>query len=239
MLSGGHVDMGGGTSLQKKYNIQDSADQVFLDHTRPDHPLARYNDREIVRAFADHCAATFEFLIANGVPFPDKAPILNAASRVPRQQTTVVAPGGLNVSINGSHGSGVARALEASARKKGVEFLLLHKMTSILRESPTSGRVLGITATHQGSNLNIQARKAVVIATGGHSGNVDFRRTFDPRLTEEYQQTGDAYTLQNADGENAALAIGAGLGERRTRQPKPVRRSPKRSTWVAGRVIGI
>ena len=54
MLSGGNIPLGGGTSIQKKFNIQDSADQIFLDNTRPDHPLARYNDREIVRAFADH-----------------------------------------------------------------------------------------------------------------------------------------------------------------------------------------
>src|SRR3989304_3643255 len=31
MLSGGQVVLGGGTSLQKKFNIQDSADQVYLD----------------------------------------------------------------------------------------------------------------------------------------------------------------------------------------------------------------
>ena len=34
--------------------------------------------------------------------------------------------------------------------------------------------------------MNIRARKAVIIATGGHTGNVNFRRMFDPRLTEEY-----------------------------------------------------
>lgn len=215
MLSGGNVVLGGGTSIQKKYNIQDSADQIYLDNTRPDHPLARYNDRDIVRAFADNNLATFDFLIANGVTFPDSPPVvagaLASAATVPRLQRTTVAPGGLSVSINGRPGSGLVRPLEASARKKGVEFLLLHKMTSIIRESPTSGRVLGIVVTSQGKTLKIGAKKAVIISTGGHSGNVDFRRIFDPRLTEEYQQTGEPWTLQNAEGEQAALAIGASL----------------------------
>jgi urocanate reductase len=211
IISGGNISLGGGTSIQKKFNIQDSPDQIFLDHTRPDHLLARYNDREIIRAFADNNLATFDFLIANGVKFPDKAPVLTGAATVPRQQTAIVAPGGLKVSINGSPGSGLARALEASARQKGVEFLLQHRMTSIIRESPTAGRILGIMAASQGKILNIQARKAVIIATGGHSGNVDFRRIFDPRLTEEYQQAGAPWTLQNAEGENAALEIGAML----------------------------
>ena len=63
-----------------------------------------------------------------------------------------------------------------------------------------------------GSNAqNIQARKGIIIATGGHSGNVNFRRMFDPRLTEEYQQACEPYTHQGADGELAAMDIGASL----------------------------
>ncbi len=63
-----------------------------------------------------------------------------------------------------------------------------------------------------GSNVvNIRARKGIIIATGGHTGNVNFRRMFDPRLTEEYQQACEPYTHQGADGELAAMDIGASL----------------------------
>ena len=63
-----------------------------------------------------------------------------------------------------------------------------------------------------GSNpVNIQARKGVIVATGGHTGNVNFRRIFDPRLTEEYQQACEPYAHQGADGELAAMDIGASL----------------------------
>src|SRR5712691_2763312 len=211
MLSGGQIVLGGGTSNQKKWGIQDSADQVYIDNTRPDHGLARYNDRDIVRAFADNNVAVFDFLVANGVKFRDEIPERYGASTVPRLQRTIVAPGGTRVSINERPGSGLVRTLEASARAKSVQFLLRHKMTSIHRETPTSGRVLGLAATSQGNAVNIQAKKGVIIATGGHSGNVDFPRIFGPRLTEEYQQAGMPYTLQNAEGEQAALAIGASL----------------------------
>ena len=37
-------------------------------------PDYRFNDREVIRAFADNCAATYEFLVAHGVVFVDKAP---------------------------------------------------------------------------------------------------------------------------------------------------------------------
>jgi succinate dehydrogenase/fumarate reductase flavoprotein subunit len=51
----------------------------------------------------------------------------------------------------------------------------------------------------------------VIIATGGHTSNVEFRRMFDPRLTEEYQTTGEPWTRQSGDGEIMAMAIGAAL----------------------------
>jgi hypothetical protein len=71
--------------------------------------------------------------------------------------------------------------------------------------------VLGITATNEGETVNIEARKGVIIGTGGHTSNVDFRRVFDPRLTEEYQVVGEPYSRQSGDGEIAALQIGASL----------------------------
>ncbi len=51
----------------------------------------------------------------------------------------------------------------------------------------------------------------MIITTGGHTGNVNFRRIFDPRLTEEYQQACEPYVHQGADGELAAMEIGGSL----------------------------
>src|SRR5216684_3588984 len=65
MLSGGRIPLGGGTSLQKKYGIADSADQVYLDHTNHRNPEFRHADRDLVRVWADENVATFEFLIEN------------------------------------------------------------------------------------------------------------------------------------------------------------------------------
>ena len=213
ICSGGNVHLGGGTSNQRKHGVEDSADQVFLDWVRHDHGQSRYSDRDLVRVFADENAATFEFLIENGVQFQDHLVGPGGASTVRRQQRTVQWP---IASERVTHhptrvGSGLVRALEASARAKGVQVLLRHKMTSIVRESPSTGRVLGITATYEGRTVNIAARKGVLVATGGSSSNVNLRRTFDPRLTEEYQVAGEPWSRQSGDGEIAAMAIGAGL----------------------------
>jgi hypothetical protein len=124
------------------------------------------------------------------------------------------------VEPSGGHGwgSGLIRPLEKSARAKGAEILLFHRMTQIHREHPGSGRVLGITAEEvdkwnkpTGKTVNIRARKGVIVATGGHNGNVNFRRMYDPALTEEYTTWGAPYTTKDADGELAAMAIGASL----------------------------
>lgn len=211
MLSGGRVPLGGGTSLQKKYGIADSADQVYQDHINFKNRAFRYGDRELVRTWADENAPTFEFLIENGVKFIDVEPMAEGGSRVPRLFRAQLPSNDFEHTINGRNGSGVVRPLEASARAKGVTFLVQHKLSAIVRETPASGKVIGITARFENRDVNIQARKGVIIATGGHTSNVNFRRTFDPRLTEEYHVAGEPWSKQNGDGEMLAMSIGASL----------------------------
>ncbi len=231
IVSGGNVALGGGTIAQKKYGVVDSPDLVFSDLTdwsivEPNgFPDYRYNDREIMRAFADNSAPTYEFLVTHGVIFVEKSPdnagagaTGNSAPRenhaAPMEWPLVQTgkPVDANAARTGSSGIGVIRPLEASARKLGVEILLEHRMRGIIRENPSSGRALGIAVANQGRTLNIRAKKGVVIATGGSSSNVNFRRMFDPRLTEEYcGVAGEPYTAQDASGELAAMAVGASL----------------------------
>jgi succinate dehydrogenase/fumarate reductase flavoprotein subunit len=231
MVSGGNVPLGGGTSVQRKYGIADTPDLLFHDLTDwsvvgpngfPDY---RYNDREIVRAFADNSVATFEWLLAHGVIFVDKAPDErggnSVGNSVPREMHCAVMdwpmaqtgkPADPAVRATLSTGNGLMRPLEAAARKAGVEILLRHKMTAIHRQTPGAGPVLGIAADHNGATVNIRARKAVIVATGGSTGNVEFRRMFDPRLTEEYcGLAGMPWSDQDASGELAAMAVGASL----------------------------
>src|SRR5215475_8061826 len=78
ITSGGNVALGGGSKAQKKYGIEDSPDLVFRDLTdwsvvQPNgFPDYRYNDREIIRAFADHSAAACDWLAEHGAVFTDR-----------------------------------------------------------------------------------------------------------------------------------------------------------------------
>lgn len=231
ILSGGNVPLGGGTSAQKRHGIIDSPELVFSDLTDWSVIQAngaadyRYNDRDLVRAFTDNSAQTYEWLVDHGVIFIDRAPdgwggisIGNSAAREmhtavmdwPLIQTGKPVDPPLQATTSG--GVGLIRPLEAAARKLGVRIMLEHRMVRILREGQNSGKVIGIAVDNNGKELNIHARKAVIIGTGGHSSNVNFRRIFDPRLTEEYcGVSGEPYTAQDASGEIAAMAIGASL----------------------------
>jgi succinate dehydrogenase/fumarate reductase flavoprotein subunit len=232
IVSGGNVPLGGGTSAQKKYGIPDTPDLLFKDLTdwsvvEPNgFPDYRYNDREIIRAFADWSAPTFEFLLAHGVVFADKAPDQRGGgavgNSVPREMHAVPVdwhlaqtgvPAGPEDRFTFSTGNGLMRPLEAAARQAGVKILLEHRMTALHREGTKSGgRVIGIAASHRGERLDIRAKKAVILATGGSSGNINFRRMFDPRLTEEYcGLAGMPWSDQDASGELAAMDIGASL----------------------------
>lgn len=244
IISGGNVPLGGGTSAQKKYGIKDSPDTVFSDLTdwtvvQPNGwPDYRYNDREIMRAFADHCALTYEFLLENGVKFKEIAPDNqgghNLGNSAPRENHAFWNRGAGYESPNNRAGTGLIRPLENSARAKGVKFLLNHKMTLLHREGEKSGRVIGLTAQYSPRimpgqsaplksfrsdgniestkpSVNIRAKKAVVVATGGMTSNLNFRRMFDPRLTAVLTVAGEPYSYQDASGEIAATAIGASL----------------------------
>jgi succinate dehydrogenase/fumarate reductase flavoprotein subunit len=244
IISGGNVPLGGGTSAQKKYGIQDTPDTVFSDLTdwtivQPNGwPDYRYNDRQVMRAFADHCAPTYEFLLENGVKFKETAPDNqgghNLGNSAPRENHCFWTKGAGLESPNNRAGTGLIRPLEASARAKGVKFLLNYKMASMVRDKANTGRAIGITARYtprimpghstplksfcndgniESSNptMNIRAKKAVIIATGGMTSNLNFRRMFDPRLTAVLTVAGEPYSYQDASGELAAMAIGASL----------------------------
>ncbi|MCH7890581.1 MAG: FAD-binding protein [Gemmatimonadetes bacterium] len=131
-------------------------------------------------------------------------------------------------------GNGVAlsRPLEFSAREKGVEFMLHRRFDAIVREQPFAGKVLGITAHYsprqhpetgqllqsywQNGNIderretvNIRARQAVILASGGHAGNPEVRSMFYPALREPAFPT-SGLALQGPHGQDASALI-AGL----------------------------
>src|SRR6201988_1487422 len=136
ITSGGNLPLGGGNRDQKKSGVADSAELFFQDLTdwsvveTNGFPPYRYNDREIIRAFADNSVPTFEFLLAHGVKVVDRKPNSVGheigASALPTMQISVEAwpmvhTGGPAAPDDDEirAGAGLIRPLEIAARKAG------------------------------------------------------------------------------------------------------------------------
>jgi urocanate reductase len=216
MMSFGGLYIGGGNRMQKEIGVQDTPDLVFADWSRPEKPTGRFSDRELVRTYADNNLELFDWLEKNGIKWESYRRVPDRLDRARTRLNVVRWP---NEPTTPARGSGVVRPLEKTARQMGVEILLQHQMTKIHRESQFAGRVTGITAIEvddwyqpKTRTVNIRARKGIVVATGGSAGNPVFRTMFDVRLTAEYQAENHEWTQRTADGEIAAMEIGAALG---------------------------
>lgn len=163
--SGGNLHSGGGTSMQRKYGIEDSPSKYYLDHTTPLTFEARYNDRDVVYNTSAHMVDAYEFILANGVLVDDTDPSTRNTSgksyleggtspeTVARDtRTECVTKGWVSYLNNevptngGAYGIGLVRPLERAARDKGVDFLMNYHMDEILREGNLKGRALGVVA---------------------------------------------------------------------------------------------
>jgi hypothetical protein len=228
----------------------------------------RYNEREMVRAWAENCGPTRQFLIDNYVRFGringthvgggisrarganaflmlgDKTDIkagtvtAEDAGVVDRERSSAFAPVQMTNSDRTvspgavANGAALARSIEFSAREKGVQIMLHRHFDELVREQPFAGRIVGIRAHYsprlhpdtgermvsywQNGNvderrevINIRARKAVVLASGGHAGNPQVRSMFYPALREPAFPT-SGLSLQGPHGQDASAMI-AGL----------------------------
>lgn len=157
-VSGGNLHSGCGTEIQKKYGIQDSADQYYIDHTSGVTLSTRFDDRDYVRSVANSMAECYEFCIAKGLIVQDKEPtrphyVLDGGTEpesVPRWTYTDAATEGWEDTYTGkgNAGLGITRPLERTLRKQGARFLLNYHMDKIYRENAFSGRILGVMATY-------------------------------------------------------------------------------------------
>lgn len=298
--SGSFVSLGGGDPVQMRdmrgesdkegfvvsppvedpEELDDSVELLFTDITdwsivdRSGHTPYRYNEREMVRAWAENCGPTRQFMIDNYVRFGringthagggmsrargavcflmlgDKTDI-KAGTVTPedagvadRERTSPFAPVQMNNSARFigdgavSNGAALSRCLEFSAREKGVQFMLHRHFDELVREQPFAGRVVGIKAHYsprrdpdsgqllqsywqngnideRGESINIRARKAVILASGGHAGNPQVRSMFYGALREPAFPTSGLALLgphsQDASALIAGLRVGANM----------------------------
>ena len=142
MMSYGGLYIGGGNRLQKAIGNTDTPDKVFEDWSRPEKPMGRYSDRQLVRVYADNNLDLFDWLEKHGIRWEGYRA---APDRLDRARTRLNVVPWPNEVTGPARGPGFVRPLAKTAREMGIEILLQQQMTKIHREAPTSGRVTGIS----------------------------------------------------------------------------------------------
>lgn len=242
-VSGGNLHSGCGIKYQTEYGIEDSEDQYYIDHTNGVLTVSRMNDRDYIHAIADAMVDAYDFILDNGVLVQEKAAEdknsflkgYTECDSVPRwTYADAAAEGWQSYFAKNEGGIGITRPLERSAREQGAQFLMNYHMDKIFRED--GGRVQGIQASYTptilpgqtepltnlmpdgniettAETITVKANKGIILATGGSTGNLVLRTSYDPRLGPEFDGlAGMPFSDQDGSGEIAAMKIGAALG---------------------------
>jgi fumarate reductase flavoprotein subunit/urocanate reductase len=217
VIAAGLLNLQGGTRIQELNHIQDSPELLFKRMSDYKERYTKRDDPELLRAFCDANAGTLDWLEQRGVRFMETLAPWGGAP-----QPTVAyhylwwdkeGPGAsaFKTADAVSSGAGLIKPLEAYAKNKGVEILLEHKMTRIIRKAGAAGSVLGVEVQAGGSLVYFKARKAVILGTGGWKGHKFLRKLFDSRMTEDLPASGEPFVNPDGSGIQAGLEVGAVL----------------------------
>jgi len=217
IISSGLIDIQGGTRIQKINNMDDSPEKMFGRISDYKNLSTKRGDAELLRAFCNANPGTIDWLEKHGVKFMDSITTTGPAG--PTAKITQVyhriwwdkeGPGlAAFKSADGiTSGAGLIKPLETFARQKGVKILMEHKMTGIIREGGTTGKVLGVQVTAGKKKMNFRAKKAVILGSGGWKGQKFLRKLYDGRMTEDLEDSGAPFI--NSDGSALVAALKAG-----------------------------
>jgi len=188
-----------GTALQKKFGYEDSPELMYSDMMKAGLGL---NHPELVRVVAERSNEVFQWSIDHlGVEYMDRVDHFGGHS-VQRCYTAA-----------GRTGATILHRQVVKLRELGVEIRLGWFLKTFIRSQ--EGRVCGVRVREgydykdpgAGTDMVINAGKAVVLATGGFGNDLAFRVIQDPRLTVEVDTTNKPFATAEALKE--ALKLGA------------------------------
>jgi fumarate reductase flavoprotein subunit len=152
-------------------------------------------DIKLVKNFVYGSPVMFDMLLDNGLEVRE----------------SITRPGGhygyrTYTTINGV-GADIVKVQKKMLAETDTTIMLNTKMTQIYRETDGDQRVVGIKVDTEDGMKTIKAEKAVILATGGFSGNVEMRSKQVPALTSDIPTTNHV----GATGEGITMAqeIGA------------------------------
>ncbi|MDR0827433.1 MAG: flavocytochrome c [Desulfovibrio sp.] len=160
---------------QKPQNIEDSPD-LHYQQTLAGGDFR--GDPAKVRYYADHALDGVHWLEKLGVVFEPKVYTIVGALH-PRSHDP----------IKNGRGGAIIAVLKKQLDQRKVQIRLNCAVTGIVRQEPLAGEVLGVQVKEKNNVLHIQAKRGVVIATGGFGADVAFRSKYAPQYDEKLPTT--------------------------------------------------
>ncbi len=214
-LSSGLFYLGGGTEVQKAVGYDDDPENMYR------YMIASMGAEQAdkVRRYCDDNVDHFNWLEAQGVPFersyyPHKAVYILSSEGLmstgnekvwPYRDIARPVPRGHQVAMEGeSPGAGAMTPLLARCEQEGVRASYDSIATALIRDE--DGRIIGCAVRQTGQTRYYQARRGVIVTTGGFGMNKDMLAEYFPDLPASAEPLGTPYT----DGSGILLGLAAG-----------------------------
>jgi len=180
--------------LQKKFNLEpDTAEKHIADTMKGGDFMSNI---ELVENFVYAAPIYFDLLLENGLEVRE----------------TLARPGGhygyRTYVTKNQVGSDITEVQKKILEGTDAVLQLNTKMVEIYRTRDDANRVVGIRVSTENGYKTIEAKKGLILATGGFSANVEMRKTQVPYLSEDIPTTNNV-AVSTGEGIYLAQAIGA------------------------------
>lgn len=200
ILCAGNAQFGGGNVVQEAAEIDDDPERFYNE-------IFAYGKHRAIPAllhtFVDHSNECVEWLQNDlGIVFRENV-TQNEGHSVPCSLMPDESP-----NYPGKGGISYWYAMYTKATELGVQMLLEHKATELVQAD--DGTVIGAVVETPKGTKRFQAKKAVILGSGGWKSNVAMRLQWDPRLNSDLSAGGLPYVQTTGEMINEAVNIGAG-----------------------------
>ena len=168
---------------QKKQDIDDSIDRHY-NQTLEGGDFR--GDPEKVRFMVEHALEGLQWLEKQGVEFESKVYAVIGALW-PRSHDP----------LNKGRGGAIVKILKRQVDKRKIPILMPCMLTGVVRNKPMIGNVLGVEVDYRKKKIYIEAKRAVVLTTGGFGADVAMRSKYNPNLDKDVPTT----NVKTATGE--------------------------------------
>ncbi len=216
-LSSAELYLGGGTRVQRACGFEDSVEDMLAYMMLAAGPQA---DEAKIRNYCENSVAHFDWLCGLGVPFKDSFHEARAIMCLsddgllytgnekahPFCEHARPAARGHNLYVEGDNGGPLLMKIigENVARRRRIRVECEARALTLIGDDGNS--VLGLVVRKNRRQLNVRARRGVILCAGGFAMNGEMLRKYAPKLTRGNNAIG------NPGDTGSGILMGMGVG---------------------------